>query len=171
MTVYGSPYKIGLIYVGTKFTQSWLVRSEIAKSAWISSWGFFCKHLRFVAYVNIAPHQSFQVIIQCGTRYVDFAIFKEIRSVRSFRFFPVLIQLLNWFRIRLHKMRRLGIDKVSIASRQISLRTVRGTLVSRFYGRMSHSSVLLGRQILRSTPLLYRLLNFCKQQTQFNKDT
>ena len=38
MTVYSSPYKVGLIYAGTKFAQSWLVRSEIAKSAnWISS--------------------------------------------------------------------------------------------------------------------------------------
>ena len=41
---------------------------------------------------------------------------------------------------------RLGIDDVSIASRQISLRTVRGTLVCfirgvKVYGHMSHSSV------------------------------
>ena len=130
MTVYSSPYKVGLIYAGTIFTQSWLVRSEIAKSAhWISSWGFACKTLGFVAYVNIAPHQSAQVIIQCGTRYVDFSIFKAFRSVWSARLFPISIRLLIWFRIRLHKMRRLGIDKVSIASRQISLRTVRGTLV------------------------------------------
>ena len=50
----------------------------------------FCKQLRFVAYVNIAPHQSAQVIIQYGTRYVDFSIFKAIRSVRSVRLFPVL---------------------------------------------------------------------------------
>ena len=27
------------------------------------------------AYVNIAPHQSAQAIIQCGTRYVDYFIF------------------------------------------------------------------------------------------------
>ena len=50
----------------------------------------FCKQLRFVAYENIAPHQSAQVIIQYGTRYVDFSIFKAIRSVRSVRLFPVL---------------------------------------------------------------------------------
>ena len=65
MTVYSSPYKVGLIYARTIFTQSWLVRSEIAKSAhWIFSWGFVCKQLRFVAYVNIAPHQSARVIIR-----------------------------------------------------------------------------------------------------------
>ena len=91
MTVYSSPYKVGLIYAGTIFTQSWLVRSEIAKSAhWISSWGFACKTLGFVAYVNIAPHQSAQVIIQCGTRYVDFSIFKAFRSVWSVRLFPII---------------------------------------------------------------------------------
>ena len=50
----------------------------------------FCKQLRFVAYENIVPHQSAQVIIQYGTRYVDFSIFKAIRSVRSVRLFPVL---------------------------------------------------------------------------------
>ena len=66
-------------------------------------------------------------------------------------------------------------DEVSIASRQISLRTVRGTLVCfirgvKVYGHMSHSSVLLGRQILRSAPNLYRLLNYCKRQTQLNKN-
>ena len=81
---------VGLICADTIFTQSWIVRSEIAKSAhWISSWGFVCKQLRFVAYVNIAPHQSAQVIIQCGTRYVDFFIFKASRSVRSVRPFPI----------------------------------------------------------------------------------
>ena len=32
-TEYSSPYKVGLIYAGTKFTQSWPVRSEIEKSA------------------------------------------------------------------------------------------------------------------------------------------
>ena len=46
-----------------------------------------------------------------------------------FVFFRFSIRLLIWFRIRLQKLWRLGIDKVSIASRQISLRTVRGTLV------------------------------------------
>ena len=32
----------------------------------------FILKLKFVAYANIAPHQSAQVIIQSGTRYVEF---------------------------------------------------------------------------------------------------
>ena len=31
--------------------------------------------LRFVACVNFVPQQSAQVIIQCGTRYVDFFLY------------------------------------------------------------------------------------------------
>ena len=41
----------------------------------------------------------------------------------------------------------------------------------RFYGHMSHSSVLLGRQILRSAPHLYGVLYFCKLRTRYNKNT
>ena len=40
---------------------------------------------RFVANANLAPHQSAQVIIQCGTRYVDF--FSLVRRL-DFRFGP-----------------------------------------------------------------------------------
>ena len=59
--------------------------------------------------------------------------------------------------------RRLGIDDVSIASRKISLRSVRGTLVCfirgvNVYGHMSHSSVFPGRQILVGAhPSIYRV--------------
>ena len=63
-TEYSSPYKVGLIYVGTKFAQSRLLWSEVAYGK-----------LNFrgtVANANLGPHQSVQAIIQGGTRYVDF---------------------------------------------------------------------------------------------------
>ena len=73
-------------------------------------------------------------------------------------------------------MWRLGIDKDSIASRQISLRNVRGILVCFIRGvkvLWTHVTLLglAWTQILRSAPHLYRLLNFCKEPTQFNKNT
>ena len=70
-TEYSSPYKVGLINVGTKFAQSRLVWSEIA----YGELNFRCTVIhvrRFVANASLAPHQSAQVIIQCGTRYVEF---------------------------------------------------------------------------------------------------
>ena len=157
MTVYSISYKVGLIYAGTNFTQSWLVRSEIAKSAhWISSWGFACKTLGFVAYVNIAPHQSAQVIIQCGTRYVDFSIFMAFRSLWSVRHFPIFDSTF---------------DLIPDSASQNAKAWYRQSFHSKPHPGVFHSSVLLGRQILRRAPLLYRLLHFCNQQTQFNKNT
>ena len=103
---------------------------------------------RFVVNANLAPDQSAQVIIQRGTRYVYFfffvsdLIFGSVHSSFSgFRF-----DLRSDSGFGFEKMRRLSIDNVSIASRQISLRTVRGTLVCfirgvKVYGHMSHSSV------------------------------
>ena len=53
----------------------------------------FAIKLKFVAYADIAPHQSAQVIIQSGTRYVNFfsflggLIFGSVHSAFSgFRF-------------------------------------------------------------------------------------
>ena len=66
-TEYSSPYKVGLIDVGTKFAQSRPVWSEIKN---IEFRGTVVRG--FVANATLAPHQSAQVIIQCGTRYVDF---------------------------------------------------------------------------------------------------
>ena len=60
---------------------------------------------------------------------MDFSIFKAIRSVRSVRLFPVFDSTFDLIPVRLYKMLTLGIDKVSIATRLISLHTVRGTLV------------------------------------------
>ena len=42
-----------------------------------------CKHCT----TSISP--STPIIIQCGTRYVGFSIFKAFRSVRSVRLFPI----------------------------------------------------------------------------------
>ena len=86
---------------------------------------------RFEACANIAPHQSARVIIQRGTRYVEFCLFVRRLDFRfgPFGFFRSSIRRSIWFRIQLWKMWKLGIDDVSIASHQISLRTVRGTLV------------------------------------------
>ena len=70
-TKYSSPYKVGLINVGTKFAQSRLVWSEITYGR-LNFRGNVILVRIFVANANLAPHQSAQVIIQCGTRYVDF---------------------------------------------------------------------------------------------------
>ena len=62
---YSSPYKVGLINVGTKFVQSRLVWSEIA----YGKLNFRVTVLlvrRFVANANLAPHQSAQVIMEQG---------------------------------------------------------------------------------------------------------
>ena len=68
---YSSPYKVGLINVGTTFAQSRLVWSETAYSE-LNFRGTVILLRRFVANANLAPHQSAQVIIQRGPRYVDF---------------------------------------------------------------------------------------------------
>ena len=68
---YSSPYKVGLINVGTKFVQSRLVWSEIAYGK-LNFRVTVILVRRFVANANLAPHQSAQVIIQFGSRYVDF---------------------------------------------------------------------------------------------------
>ena len=73
-TEYSSPYKVGLIYVGTKFAQSRLLWSEVAYGQ-LNFRGTVIRVRRFVANAYLAPHQSAQAIIQCGTRYVDFFCF------------------------------------------------------------------------------------------------
>ena len=70
-TEYSSPYKVGLIDVGTKFAQSRPVWSAIAYSK-LNFRSIVILLEKFVVNANLAPHQSAQVIIQCGTRYVDF---------------------------------------------------------------------------------------------------
>ena len=70
-TEYSSPYKVGLINVGSTFAQSRPVWSEIAYGK-LNFRGTVILVRRFVAIANLAPHQSAQVKIQCGTRYVDF---------------------------------------------------------------------------------------------------
>ena len=71
MAEYSSPYKVGLINVGTTFVQSRLVWSEITYGR-LNFRGTVILARRFVASANLAPHQSAQAIIQCGTRYVEF---------------------------------------------------------------------------------------------------
>ena len=70
-TEYSSLYKVGLIDVGTEFAQSRPVWSAIAYGK-LKFRGTVILLEKFVANANLAPHQSAQVIIQCGTRYVDF---------------------------------------------------------------------------------------------------
>ena len=68
---YSSPYKVGLIDVGTEFAQSRPLWSAIAYGK-LNFRGTVILVRRFVANATLAPHQSAQVIIQCGLRYVDF---------------------------------------------------------------------------------------------------
>ena len=70
-TEYSSPYKVGLIDVGTKFAQSRLAWSAIAYGK-LNFRGTVILLEKFAANANLVPHQSAQVITQCGTRYVDF---------------------------------------------------------------------------------------------------
>ena len=70
-TEYSSPYKVGLIDVGIKFAQSRLTWSAIAYGK-LNFRGTVILLEKLVANANLVPHQSAQVIIQCGARYVDF---------------------------------------------------------------------------------------------------
>ena len=144
-TEYSSPYKVGLINVGTKFVQSRLVWSEIAYGK-LNFRVIVILVRRFVANANLAPHQSAQVIMDkvCGFFFslLGSLIFGSVHS-SLFLAFDSTCDLIP---DSASKICRLGIDDVSIASRQISLRTVRGTLVCfirgvKVYGHMSHSSV------------------------------
>ena len=96
---YSSPYKVGLINVGTTFAQSGLVWSEVAYGE-LNFRGTVILVRRFVANANLAPHQSAQVIIQCGTRYVDFfsllgdLIFGSVRYIPLFSAFDSTCDLI-----------------------------------------------------------------------------
>ena len=172
MTVYSSPYKVGLIYAGTKFAQSWLVIGSLNFLVTLCSLKAklrsLCKHCT----TSISPSNNPMWHKVCGF----FLYFRRLDfRFGPFVFFRFSIRLLIWFRIRLQKLWRLGIDKVSIASRQISLRTVWGTLVCFIRGvkvLWTHVTLLgLARtsNSKKRTPSINRLLNFCKQPTQFNK--
>ena len=65
-----SPYKVGLIDVGTKFAQSRLPWSGIAYGNY-DFYGIVVFEKRFVANANLVANQSAQVIVQRGTRYVE----------------------------------------------------------------------------------------------------
>ena len=81
---YSSPYKVGLINVGTKFVQSRLVWSEIAHGR-LNFRRDVILVRRFVANANLAPHQSAQVIMEQGMW-----IFFFVRQF-NFRFGPFLV--------------------------------------------------------------------------------
>ena len=70
-TEYSSPYKVGLINVGTKFAQGRLVWFEIAYGK-LNFYGTVIRQEGSQLNANLAPHQSAQGTTQCGTRYVDF---------------------------------------------------------------------------------------------------
>ena len=61
--MYSSPYKVGLINVGTELAQSRLVCSEIAYGK-LNYKVILAR--KFVANANLAPHQSAQVIMTQG---------------------------------------------------------------------------------------------------------
>ena len=101
-TVYSSPYKVGLIYVGTMFAQSScrLLVSEVA-------FGKFSYTVilvrRFAASANLAPHQSAQVIMEQGL-WIFFYLKRLDFRVSAFRFFfRFSIRFAICFRIRLRK--------------------------------------------------------------------
>ena len=139
----------------------------------------FILKLKFVANANIAPHQSAQVIIQSGTRYVEF--FSSLSNL----IFGSVHSAFSGFRLDFRSGSGFGLKKceglVSTMFRQQAAKYpcepsgrdpgVFHSRCQRFNGHMSHSSVLLGRQILRSAPHLCRVLNFCKLRTQYNKHT
>ena len=104
-TEYSSPYKVGLIDVGSKFAQNRLVWSKTAYGK-LNFHGNVVFVRRFEACADIAPHQSSQVIIQCGTRYVEFFFFVRPLDFRFglFGFFRFSIRHSIWFRIQLRKM-------------------------------------------------------------------
>ena len=68
------PYKVGLIDVGAKFAQSILAWLGIADGN-LNFHGNIVFIRRLIAYANVALHQSAQVIIHRGTRYVEFCLF------------------------------------------------------------------------------------------------
>ena len=65
------PYKVGLIDVGTKFAQSTLAWLGIADGN-LNFQGNIVFIRRLIAHAYIALHQSAQVIIHRGTKYVEF---------------------------------------------------------------------------------------------------
>ena len=73
-TEYSSPYKVGLIDVGTKFAQNRLVWSGIAYGK-LNFHGNVVFVRKFEACANVVPHQSARVITLPGTRYVEFLFF------------------------------------------------------------------------------------------------
>ena len=146
-TEYSSPYKVGLINVGTKFVQSRLVWSEIAYGR-LNFRRTVIRVKRFIASANLAPHQSAQVIIQRGTRYVDFVFFVRRLDFRfgPFLFFPVFDSTCDLISDSASKNVKAWYRPCFDSKPPISLRTVRGTLGcfirgDKVYGHMSHSSV------------------------------
>ena len=142
-----SPYKVGLINVGTKFVQSRLVWSEIAYGR-LNFRRTVIRVKRFIASANLAPHQSAQVIIQLGTRYVDFVFFVRRLDFRfgPFLFFPVFDSTCDLISDSASKNVKAWYRPCFDSKPPISLHTVRGTLGcfirgDKVYGHMSHSSV------------------------------
>ena len=78
--MYSSPYKVGLISVGTELAQSRLVWSEIANGK--LNYNVILAR-KFVANANLAPHQSAQVTMTQGMW-----IFFFLRRL-GFRFGPL----------------------------------------------------------------------------------
>ena len=135
MTVYRSPYKVGLIYAGTKFCTK---LTHLVWNSVISPLNFLgdvvfdikakvrslCKHCT----ASISPSNNPKWHEVCGI----FFFLKQFNfRFGPFGFFRFSIRLSIWLRIRFKKMWRLSIDNFSIASHQMSLRAEPsgGTLV------------------------------------------
>ena len=102
-TVYSSPYKVGLIYVGTMFAQSScrLLVSEIACGKFNYT---VILVRRFAASANLAPHQSAQVIMEQGM-WIFFFLKRLDFRVGAFRFFC-------GFRFDLRSVSGFGFEKM-----------------------------------------------------------
>ena len=125
-TEYSSPYKVGLINVGTKFVQSSLVWSEVAYGR-LNFRGAVIRVKMFVASANLVPHQSAQVIIQRGTRYVDFFFVTRLDfRFGPFPFFPVFDSTCDLISDSASKNVKAWYRRCFDSKPPISLRTVRG---------------------------------------------
>ena len=134
---------------------------------------------RFFANANLAPHQSVQVRIRCGTRYVDFSFFVRRldfsdRSIRLCVVFDSTFDLIPYSAsINLKAWYRRCFD-----SKPPNIPAYRpgdpGVFHSRCQGlwtHVTHLSLTQTPNSCRSAPFVHRLLNFCNRRTEFNKKT
>ena len=183
MAEYSSPYKVGLIDVGTKFAYQKLTCLARKGSVWNKL--IFCALFFFFFYKKVRifrTHCTSSICPGLNTsaweRYVDFFLFSAFRFLDRlspfgfFRFFDLTFNLIPdsasknvkaWYRQHFDSWP----SNPCVPSQGTLVCFIRGVMV---YGHMLHSSVSLRRQILVGAhPNRYRLHNFCKRPTEFNK--